>query len=382
MQDSKSFDFGKSCYTKINFLNIITFDMANFQKYTRGSIHNLFAHFDRTLSNNSNKEIDSSRTHFNYNLAPHSMNQNDFLDKRLSEIKVLKRDNVNVLTTWIITLPKDFTGNQKDFFKASYDFLAKKYGEKNVVSAWVHLDETQPHLHFAFIPVVVDKKKGIEKCSAKECVTKVDLQKFHPELQNYLTSELGQEVHILNGATVNGNATIKELKAETALQQVEQERTRAKKELSEARERLTARSVELDSKEVQVKRKQAYLDGQKAYFDDVVANRETYAYALKGEFALHDKSPEKLTTQELKESVKRVMDSMAVAITTLENNIKALKQKIFQYRKMTPQQLRNTADAMDAARISTLGAYEDAQQENLQKQRKKSQNKQRNDWGR
>ena len=35
--------------------------------------------------------------------------------------------------------------------------LIRKIREKNVISAYVHMDETTPHMHFLFIPIVDDK---------------------------------------------------------------------------------------------------------------------------------------------------------------------------------------------------------------------------------
>lgn len=352
--------------------------MANCAKWTRNAMPNIFAHCDRTQKHNHNEKIDHSRTHLNYNLAPEG-NQNEILKNRLSQVKVLKRKDVNVVCSWVVTIPKDFQGNQEDFFKATYNFLEERYKKENVISAYVHLDETTPHMHFLFVPVVFDKKKEIEKVSAKEVLTRVELQKFHPQLKKYLENELKQPVSILNGATANGNATIKQLKAETALKEAEQtlaeaktaaanEQERMKKESSETRRLLTARSVELDNKETKLKQKQAY-------FNDIAENGQTYLYALQGEFALHDKSPQKLSTQELKYSVKRVIDSMAAVITSL-------RKKISRYRSMTPQQLRNTANAMETAQINTLGAYEDAQLEKLQSKQKKQTNNPKYDWGR
>ena len=48
--------------------------MANLQKYTKNGCANLFAHFDRSLSNNSNQDIDEKRTNLNYNLAENQEN--------------------------------------------------------------------------------------------------------------------------------------------------------------------------------------------------------------------------------------------------------------------------------------------------------------------
>lgn len=196
--------------------------MANCAKWTRNAMPNIFAHCDRTQKNNHNDKIDPARSCLNYNLAPNPQgNQNEILKNRLEQVKVLKRKDVNVVCSWVVTLPKDFKGNQKEFFKATYRFLEEKYKQENVISAYVHLDETTPHMHFLFVPVVLDKKKGIEKVSAKEVLTRTELQKFHPQLKKYLEKELKQPVSILNGATANGNATIKQLKAETALQEAQ-----------------------------------------------------------------------------------------------------------------------------------------------------------------
>lgn len=187
--------------------------MANLQKYTKNGCANLFAHFDRSLSNNSNQDIDEKRTNLNYNLAENQeKSQNEILKNRLSQVKVMNRKDVNVMCSWVVTLPKNYKGDEKAFFQATYNFLKGKYKAENVISAWVHKDEKTPHLHFSFVPVVVDIKKGHEKVSAKELITKNHLMAFHGEMQKYLEKELKREVPILNGATVNGNLTIKELK--------------------------------------------------------------------------------------------------------------------------------------------------------------------------
>lgn len=42
--------------------------MAHVKKYTRGALHNMLAHYDRTAKN-SRENIDPSLTHLNYNLT-------------------------------------------------------------------------------------------------------------------------------------------------------------------------------------------------------------------------------------------------------------------------------------------------------------------------
>lgn len=186
--------------------------MAHLNKYTKNSLPNIFAHCDRTQKNISNECVNREKSFLNYNLAPME-NPNQRLKKRLSEIQVLKRKTLNVCCSWCVTLPKNFNNDSKKFFKDTYDFLCSRYGgEKNVISAWVHNDESQPHLHFIFVPVVFDKEKNVEKCSAKELLNLKDLKTFHTDYSNYMTKQFGYDVGVLNGATANGNLTIQELK--------------------------------------------------------------------------------------------------------------------------------------------------------------------------
>ena len=98
------------------------------------------------------------------------------------------------------------------FFKEIYKFLENRYGQKNVVSVYVHRDETTPHIHFCFIPIVLDKNKNIEKVSAKELITRKALQIFHNNLSKYMNSIFKCDIGILNGVTTNGNRNILELK--------------------------------------------------------------------------------------------------------------------------------------------------------------------------
>lgn len=193
--------------------------MANFSKATKGASGSLLDHYERREEIKfKNQDIDKSKSHLNYNLAPNrNLTQREFLNKRLEEVKVLKRNDINIICSWVITLPKTIEKNseeEKIFFEKSYEFLKNKYQEKNIVSSYIHKDEVTPHMHFCFIPIVKDKKKNIEKVSAKECVTREDLKKFHKELNKYMSNIFKRDIGILNGATANGNKTVLEMKNE------------------------------------------------------------------------------------------------------------------------------------------------------------------------
>lgn len=226
--------------------------MAHMMKHTKASCGHMFAHFDRKAEHISNENLDRTRTHLNYNLATHQqMDQGEFVRQRCAEVRCQNRKDVNVMVSWVVTAPKDLPeAEHKAFFQASYDFLQKRYGRENVVSAYVHMDEVTPHMHFAFVPVIrtfkQDRKNPdisteVYKVSAKECVNRYDLQGFHESLQRYVSKELGHEVSILNEATKEGNKTITELKKQTAHEEVlkaQQEATKARQMALQEQERI------------------------------------------------------------------------------------------------------------------------------------------------
>lgn len=190
--------------------------MAHVEKYKASALGHMLAHYNRSTP--ANKDIDRSRTAQNYNLAPERGDLLKFISARLADgVKVQQRADVIKLCDWVITMPRDLPPEKEQaFFANTYDFLVNKYGERNVVCAYVHKDESTPHMHFAWLPVVQEKKNkkrlGQEKLSAKECITRSDLQKFHQQLQDYLEQKLNCQVKILNEATKDGNKSIADLK--------------------------------------------------------------------------------------------------------------------------------------------------------------------------
>ena len=187
------------------------------EKFEKSAVGHMLQHYNRMTMNFGNKEIDTMRSALNYNLAPkRSMDDFSYYKQRLSQVKCQNRKDVKTLCDWIITLPKQkFTEeHEHKFFQAAYDFMMKRYGENNVVSAWVHKDEAgQSHLHIAFIPICLDRKKHIEKVSAKEVITRNNLRVIHKEMADHMERVFGREMGILNGSTIGGNKSVLELKA-------------------------------------------------------------------------------------------------------------------------------------------------------------------------
>lgn len=226
--------------------------MAHCEKFNRAAIGHMCNHYERSGNvKRSNENIDSERTGQNYNLGPaREMSQVDFIRQRIGEVRCQKRADVNVMCDWVVTIPQDFQAahphREREFFQQTYEFLASRYGEKNVISAYVHKDEVTPHMHFAFIPVTADRRRGGEKVCANDVITRTELRTFHGELQAHLEKSLGVEVNVLNGATKDGNEAIDELKRKSAkerLNEINAKIARVNEKINGYKERINALSA-------------------------------------------------------------------------------------------------------------------------------------------
>ena len=198
--------------------------MAHVEKYTRTAVPHMVAHFERRKDENgnyikfSNQNVDLTKTYMNYNLAtPHEEGQAEFIRNRCIELNAAKRKDLNVMADWVITAPPSIVDSERtdEFFYKTYRFLANRYGKENVVSAFVHLDEISPHIHFAFVPVTKDGR-----ISARDRINKTELSCFHRDLDSFIRSEFGSAYKgdLMTGIVKQngGNKTVAELKAESS----------------------------------------------------------------------------------------------------------------------------------------------------------------------
>ena len=190
----------------------------------------MFAHINRdknTIRKYDNQDIDTSRSYLNQDIIHGDMTD---LNARMSEISHQKRKDLVACCGVVITLPAELhssdLASQNRFFNYCTNFIKEKFGEKNVVYATIHHDETTPHIHIGFVPVTqIERKyrskakKGEtytqERISAKDVITKSMLNSFHNELDQYITEKIGKKVSILTNNTKRKNLSINELKQKT-----------------------------------------------------------------------------------------------------------------------------------------------------------------------
>lgn len=233
--------------------------MAANKKFSKDEVVQQLRHVQREIQYPKNRDIDKERSYLNYSLTPRrGMSPKDYLKKRLKEIHVTNRKDRVILSGWIVTKPRELDEkDERAFFEACFEFMAGRYGGKNVISAEVHKDESgEPHLHFLFTPVTsytenenlvkviklmkehpelnnteagailgVSRKTvaryrncteediKTEKLNAKEVISKNDLITFHGDLQNFLNKK-GINANVNSGVTKaqGGNMTVDQLK--------------------------------------------------------------------------------------------------------------------------------------------------------------------------
>ena len=234
--------------------------MSDLQKYN-DSKRGLLAHDERSpnepVKYRKNYSIDETRTYMNYDLVSGATSETarrgdleKRLEARLAQLTIRKRrENTVTFGSWVVTLPRELKDappeKQREFFQHTTKFVQNRYGVENVIGAWVHNDETTPHIHIKFVPeerkktfdaegkdiTDYNRHEGTGVLLGKDIFKRGEYQTFHRDLQRYLEQEMGMQLSILNGATkVRGkNATTDELKSETArLQQKAQEAAQAR----------------------------------------------------------------------------------------------------------------------------------------------------------
>lgn len=148
------------------------------------------------------KILTGARTHLNFYCKKNELTYIKEFDKMKKEYNLQGhiRSNSIIMCEMMITSNNKFFDKigieeTKRYFKESYKFVCnyKNLGEKYIVSAAVHLDETTPHMHLVYIPVIHTKdEKGnpIDKICARDFWRGRDsYRKLQNAFHEYITSK-------------------------------------------------------------------------------------------------------------------------------------------------------------------------------------------------
>ena len=107
-----------------------------------------------------NPQIDFTRTRNNYNIIKRQRSYTQFINDKIEALDLptkVRKDAV-LMCSFVVGSDREFfsrlsPSEQQQFFVDCTRFFAERYGEENIISAVVHIDETTPHLHLNLIPI-------------------------------------------------------------------------------------------------------------------------------------------------------------------------------------------------------------------------------------
>ncbi|MCB4935728.1 plasmid recombination protein [Streptococcus mutans] len=169
----------------------MSYAVARMQKMKYSNLRGAYKHNERIFKEHSNKDIDPSRSHLNYELTErdHSISYEkqikDYVNKTKISNRAIRKDAV-LCDEWIITSDKQFFENLSDeqtreFFETAKNYFAEHYGEENIAYASVHLDEKTPHMHMGIVPM----RNGT--LSSKAMFNRDELKKIQADFPKYLS---------------------------------------------------------------------------------------------------------------------------------------------------------------------------------------------------
>lgn len=206
--------------------------MAHIAKYKASAVGKLCAHYNRWQGidnpNVSRENIDKSRTHLNYTLGVYEKDGKRFIGevrgsaswatvkgridavnaRAKAEGKRATRKDAVVMADMVVTLPPNVPPEDAyKFFWNSYQYIADRVGRGNLMGGYVHMDETTPHMHVPFTPILDGRFNYKKMCDRKF------YQTFHKGLGDRLEQKMGYRPEV-------------ELSEETRAQRVYTSRTK------------------------------------------------------------------------------------------------------------------------------------------------------------
>mgnify|MGYP004492905899 FL=1 len=242
-------------------------NVAHIAKYKATAVGKLCAHYNRwdSIDNPAvqRENIDKKRTHLNYTLGVYEEDGHRYIGKvrgtaswatvkgRIDSVneaakaagKRATRSDAVVMADMVVTLPKNVP--HKDAFKffcASYQYIGDRVGRQNLMGGYVHMDETTPHMHVPFTPILDGRFNYKKMCDRRF------YQTFHKGLGDHLEKKMGYRPEV---------ELSEDKKAERALSQVRMEDLDAARAAitASAEERLAEVNEELGAAERELQRR-------------------------------------------------------------------------------------------------------------------------------
>lgn len=192
----------------------MSYCVARMEKMKSDNLVGIGNHNQRRFSTHSNKDIDVSKSHLNYDILDkvksYKTDIEGYINANKSSKRAVRKDAV-LVCEWIITSDSEFfesmtPADTREYFQTAIDFFAERYGSKNLMYAQVHLDERTPHMHLGIVPFDKDNK-----LTAKTMFDREALQDIQNELPRYM-NERGFKVERGRAGSEAKHLTVQEYK--------------------------------------------------------------------------------------------------------------------------------------------------------------------------
>lgn len=241
----------------------MSYAIMRMEKRNTGNIVGMFKHNERKNENYSNEDINRELSSQNYQL----IECNSYKEKINQEIKERYKVNKSIRKDAVLCVETVFTSDKEFFdkltpeqerlyFEKSVEFLKEQFGEKNIIFATVHKDETTPHLHAGFIPMTDDGRLSYKNfVNSKYDLIKLQDRYFEKMVEFFPKLERGQnskETKARHLANQEYKIQQKEKAVELQLEQINKnamELEEKKKKLEAKKERLKLEDEKLYSLE-------------------------------------------------------------------------------------------------------------------------------------
>lgn len=334
----------------------MSYCVARMEKMKSDNLVGIGNHNQRRFSNHSNKDIDVSKSHLNYDILDkvksYKTDIEGYINANKSSKRAVRKDAV-LVCEWIITSDSDFfesmsPADTREYFQTAIDFFAERYGSKNLMYAQVHLDERTPHMHLGIVPFDKDNK-----LTAKTMFDREALQDIQNELPRYM-NERGFKVERGRAGSEAKHLTVQEYKdVQKEIKKQSEVLDGVKKELESVKNVTRTKDFldELDSKS-----KKTLLG------NDVKISQEDYQ-ELKEQLLGADKSL--LEMDKLKQHNQKLSRSIYDLRDELDNS-KAYADRLYDKNHSLKEQIKHLDSSLGDFEMAQI-AYQDALSRELSK---------------
>ena len=191
----------------------------------------------------TNPQIDSERTKNNYHIIYPQGKYIDFINERIKSLTLSRklRSDAIYMNSFVLGSDGEFFKilseyEQRQFFEDCTNFFCDKYGRENVISAIVHEDETTPHMHLNFVPIINGKLCSKDLFDKKKLsILQTEFHEVVGKKYGLKRGKEGSQARHISSAEFKANKIIEEA------EEIRQETLSYKQALEEAKDGKIAR---------------------------------------------------------------------------------------------------------------------------------------------